>query len=83
MNLKSITLIALSLALAGCGNKGPLVQAAPPPAESTPAEVEPAAPAEPVPVETAPADIPAEEPADVPAEQPPATEVPVTDAQDG
>ena len=82
MNMKSIALIALSLALAGCGNKGPLVQAAPPPAESAPADAETAAPAETVPVE-APAEAPVEAPAtEVPPETP-ETEVPATDAQDG
>lgn len=79
MKLESITLIALSLALAGCGNKGPLVQAGPPSVESTPADAEPAAPAETVPVETAPADVPAE----VPSDEPPAAEPPADDAQDG
>ena len=76
MNLKSIALIALSLALAGCGNKGPLVQAAPPPAEN--ADAETAAPAETVPVEV-PVEAPATEAP--PAEEP--AEVPATDAQDG
>ena len=77
MNLKPTTaLIALSLALAGCGNKGSLVQAAPPPMETMPDDAETAAPAETVPVETPAADAP-------PAEAPPATEVPATDAQDG
>lgn len=82
MNLKPVTLIALSLALAGCGNKGPLVQAAPPPVESTPADAESAAPAETVPVETAPAEVPAEVPAEAPAEAPAASDVPAADAQD-
>ena len=88
MNLKSITaLIALSLALAGCGNKGPLIQTAPPPVESTPAEAETVVPTEVVPAETPAADEP---PADAaPAETPPvedvptAPEVPEADAQDG
>ena len=97
MNLKPITaLIALSLALAGCGNKGPLVQAGPPPMESMPADAEIAAPAETVPVEppavdappvdAVPADAPpAEEPLEeAPLEEaPPATEVPAADGQDG
>ena len=86
MNLKPIALIALSVALSGCGNKGPLVQAAPPPAEDMPADAETAAPAETVPVDdpTAETTPPAEaEPAEVPAEAPPATEEPATDAQDG
>ena len=80
MNLKSTTaLIALSLALAGCGNKGPLVQAAPPPVESRPADAETAVPAETVPVE-----VPEAQPTEAPpAEAPPAPEVPATDAQDG
>ena len=87
MNLKPVTaLIALSLALAGCGNKGPLVQAAPPPVEGVPAEAETVVPAETPAVDAPPADaVPAEAPpADVPAEEvPPAPEVPAPDAQDG
>ena len=92
MNLKSITLIALSLALAGCGNKGSLVQAAPRPVESIPADAETTAPAETVPVvvvpaETVPAEVPAVEtetpPADAPEETPPAAEEPAPDDQDG
>ena len=89
MNLKLFTaLIALTLVLPGCGNKGPLVQATPPPVDSLPAEADTVVPAETVPVETPAADAP---PADAapaeapPAEEdvPPATEVPAADAQDG
>ena len=87
MNLKSITaLIALSLALAGCGNKGPLIQTAPPPVESTPAEAETVVPTEVVP-ETPAADEPPADaaPAEIPLVEdvPPAPEVPEADAQDG
>ena len=59
MNLRFSLLMALSaLALAGCGNKGPLVQAPPKttetPAEQTPKAEQPAPPAEETPAEPAP-----------------------------
>lgn len=85
MNPKlAIALIALTLPLAGCGNKGPLVLASPP----EPAEA-PATPAGEVPVEVAPnpAAEPALEPTPDPAEFDPAepdpTEPPPDDAADG
>lgn len=72
MNLKLATvLIALSLPLAGCGNKGPLVQAEAP----APVEGRRAHPGE-VPVEIAPDPTTAEpEPADAPP-----TELPIDPA---
>jgi predicted small lipoprotein YifL len=79
MNLKPIAaMIALSLALAGCGNKGPLVQAAPPPIESMPAEAPSteAVPVEPLPSEETPgSEAPAEE-------MPPAADEPATGTLD-
>ncbi|MDV3254571.1 MAG: lipoprotein [Lysobacter sp.] len=76
----ALLLIALPLALAGCGNKGPLVM--PGPAE----EEAPVTPADTVPVETdVPDTMPAEEPALDPALDPipidPAT-VPAADGGD-
>ena len=64
----ALLLIALPLALAGCGNKGPLVM--PGPAE----EEAPVTPADTVPVETdVPDTMPAEEPALDPIPIDPAT----------
>ncbi len=72
MNVRIAFTIALSaLALAGCGNKGPLVQAPPKPAEEAPAEPQTAPPAQETPTE------PAAEPAPEPS-----TETPPP-AQDG
>lgn len=52
MNLRIASLIALSaLALVGCGNKGPLVQAPPKPAEEAPAEPQTTPPAQETPAE--------------------------------
>lgn len=54
MNLRIAVTIALSaLALAGCGNKGPLIQAPPKPAEEAPAEPQTAPPAQETPAEPA------------------------------
>ncbi len=67
MKLRSAVSIAFaSLLLAGCGNKGPLVQAPPKPAEEAPSEEQTAPPAQ----ET-PADATAE-----PEAAPPAAETP-------
>lgn len=69
------TLFLLTLALCGCGNKGPLVHPPPPeeaPAEQTPAEGDAGAEADPVPVDDVP--VPAEtEPVPAETETEPAT----------
>lgn len=78
MNLRFALLIVFSaLALAGCGNKGPLVQAPPKPAEETPAPEktdEQAAP---------PASETPSEPAADPEAAPPATQTAPPAASDG
>ena len=74
------TALALAL-LAGCGNKGPLVLATPPP-PIDPASVPETAP-EPVPADATPVDPADAEPADAePATTPPA-EAPATPETDG
>lgn len=81
MKLRFVLLIALAaLALSGCGNKGPLVQAPREPAEEVPAtETPPAGDA----TEPASSDTPAAEDAPTPAETEPPVEPTPADADGG